>query len=380
MPTARALVVAALGYESRSAVSSPDPPPVASTPGASVPVGAATASGPGSAGRLARYVWADHYQRLQELLEELARPLRTAGYRAQVLIDSNHLVDRNVAWRAGLGWYGKNSNLLLPGAGSWYVLGSILTDAPLDTTDAPLADGCGPCRHCIDDCPTQAIIAPGIVDARRCIAWLVQAAGPIPEEFRVAVGDRIYGCDDCQEVCPPNRVRLGNTSVDEPRVDISWLLTADDDDILARYGRWYIADRNVDVIRRTALVVLGNVAHPGWGEPLVTGLLRRYLTCDRPLVRNHAVWAARRLGLSVGYEAARSTGDRTRVEGALSTGVPLPACCSPSSGPLDPSGEPVDCPDLDLHRELVAPIEARFDPAQWAAPIERSAATSEAVR
>ena len=118
-----------------------------------------------------------------------------------VVADDNALVDREAAVRAGLGWYGKNSNVLLPGAGSWFVLGTVITDAPLPSSSR-LSDGCGPCRRCLDGCPTGAIVAPGVVDARRCLAWLVQAPGSIPEDFRPAIGDRMYGCDDCQEVSP----------------------------------------------------------------------------------------------------------------------------------------------------------------------------------
>src|SRR6185295_8008395 len=102
--------------------------------------------------------------------------------------DDNSLVDREAAYLAGLGWYGKNANLLLPGQGSWFVLGSVVTDAPLPVAAAPATDGCGGCRRCLDGCPTGAIVAPGVVDARRCLAWLEQRPGPFPVEFRAALG------------------------------------------------------------------------------------------------------------------------------------------------------------------------------------------------
>ena len=133
-----------------------------------------------------------------------------------MVADDNALVDREAAVRAGLGWYGKNSNVLLPGAGSWFVLGTVITDAPLPSSSR-LSDGCGPCRRCLDGCPTGAIVAPGVVDARRCLAWLVQAPGSIPEDFRPAIGDRMYGCDDCQEVCPPNRAQIQSDASAEGR-------------------------------------------------------------------------------------------------------------------------------------------------------------------
>ncbi|HEX9258435.1 MAG TPA: tRNA epoxyqueuosine(34) reductase QueG, partial [Acidimicrobiales bacterium] len=158
-------------------------------------------------GRVARYARTDHYRTLRSSLQQVADRLRTDGWKAVVTADENHLVDREAAYLAGLGWYGKNANVLLPGRGSWFVLGEVVTDAPLVPATRPAADGCGGCRRCLDGCPTAAIVAPGVVDARRCLAWLVQQPGTFPVEHRAALGDRIYGCDDCQEVCPPNHVR-----------------------------------------------------------------------------------------------------------------------------------------------------------------------------
>jgi epoxyqueuosine reductase len=243
--------------------------------------------------------------------------LHQRGWAARVVLDDNALVDRAAAWRAGLGWYGKNANILLPGAGSWFVLGGVVTDAPLPPTDRIVADGCGSCTRCLDGCPTGAIVAPGVVDARRCLAWLVQAPGWIPVEFRQAVGDRLYGCDDCQEVCPPNRVaeRRGGTPLPEqdcqPSVDLSWLLDATDAEILGRLGRWYIPQRDPDHLRRNALVVLGNNADPA--DPWVLRTLYRYRRHPNPMVRAHAVWASRRLG----HEIARDPDEedpRVRAE------------------------------------------------------------------
>ena len=156
-------------------------------------------------GQVARYAWRDYYADLRAALGQLAGLLVEAGWVARVVVDDNALVDRAAATRAGLGWYGKNSNVLLPQRGSWFVLGAVVTDAPL-VPGTPVADGCGPCRRCLGACPTGALVEPGVLDARRCLAWLLQAPGVFPFEYRVALGGRIYGCDDCQEVCPPNRV------------------------------------------------------------------------------------------------------------------------------------------------------------------------------
>jgi len=262
--------------------------------------GPGPASSVSPAGRVARYAWEDHYGPLRTALDVVAARLRVDGWRARVVADDNALVDREAAYRAGLGWYGKNANLLLPGEGSWFVLGTVITDAPLAPAEARVADGCGTCTRCLEGCPTGAIVAPGVVDARRCLAWLVQVEGAFPREHRVALGDRLYGCDDCQEVCPPNRRvdrTVAATRADpsaQVTVDLVDLLEATDDELLARHGRWYIPRREARYLRRNALVVLGNVADGR--DPRVVGALRRALAASDGLVRAHAVWAARRLG------------------------------------------------------------------------------------
>lgn len=256
----------------------------------------------GTVGQVARYARVDFYGRLRHGLGAMAEILIDAGYQARVVADSNALVDRNAAWRAGLGWYGKNSQLLAPGAGSWFVLGAVITDAVLPVSPEVEPDGCGSCTACIEGCPTDAIVAPGVLDARRCISWLVQAAEPIPHEYREAIEDRIYGCDICQEVCPPNRIADHHGSLQPPDtdsedwIDIGRLLRATDTDLLQAYGRFYLADRNPDVLRRTALVVLGNTADPS--DPATKQLVVRYLADESELLRAHAVWAARRLGMT----------------------------------------------------------------------------------
>ncbi|MEJ7582776.1 MAG: tRNA epoxyqueuosine(34) reductase QueG [Acidimicrobiales bacterium] len=267
LPTARSLVVGARSYR----MEAPSRP---------------TGSGP--VARVARYAWADHYGDLRRALDQVSERLQRDGWATRVLVDENALVDREAAVRAGLGWYGKSSNVLLPGHGSWFVLGSVLTDAELVPAVAPAPDGCGSCRRCLDGCPTGAIVAPGVVDARRCLAWLVQAPGSFPRRHRIALGDRIYGCDDCQEVCPPNRQEdrrpvprpISGPGRHEAWVPILELLAASDDELLARHGRWYIARRDPVHLRRTALVGLGHTADPA--EPEVVAPLRRHLVHPHP--------------------------------------------------------------------------------------------------
>jgi epoxyqueuosine reductase len=228
-------------------------------------------------------------------LQVIGDRLHELGWKARVLVDTNSLVDRAAAYRAGLGWYGKNSNLLMPGRGSWFVIGAVVTTAELDPDESPVEDGCGACHRCLTSCPTGAIIAPGIVDARRCLAWLLQTSGDFPREHRVALGDRIYGCDDCQEVCPHNQPPDATADRLEGTVPVLDLLRADDATLLARHGRWYIAERDPRYLRRNALVVLGNVGDPS--DTATRDLLQRYLDDRDPMLRSHAAWAARQLGL-----------------------------------------------------------------------------------
>jgi epoxyqueuosine reductase len=249
--------------------------------------------------RVARYAWVDHYEPLRAALRAMAERIRAAGHRAVAFADDNAVVDREVAHLAGIGWFGKNANVLVPGAGSFFVLGSVITTAAYPPSE-PIADGCGSCRRCLDGCPTGAIVAPGVVDANRCLAWLLQQAGTFPHEYREALGDRLYGCDDCQEVCPPT-IRFGRrhtVAVDEPHawVDVLALLDASDDELIVRHGSWYVPDRDPRWLRRNALVVLGNVGDPA--DVRTRATLRRYRSDPDPVLREHADWAAGRLGIT----------------------------------------------------------------------------------
>lgn len=339
-------------------------------------------STPGPVARIARYATDDHYAGLRRGLEAVAAELRAAGWTARVVLDDNALVDRAAAHRAGIGWYGKNSNILIEGLGSWFVLGSVVTDAPLRVHEVPLAMavGCGACTRCVDRCPTGAIVEPGVVDAGRCLAWLVQAEGVFPVEHRVALGDRLYGCDECQEVCPPAarterseragpagvgahvppgpgdpdpgaaRPAAGERSggrdgppalairpVPGPWVDVLALLEASDEELLTRFGRWYIPRREPRYLRRNALIVLGNAATFPVVEPVAAALARWTRDSD-PIVRGAAIWAARRLHLdALVPNAAEEPDEVIRVE--LAGEVPVRAG---SSGPERPPSRGAD--------------------------------------
>jgi epoxyqueuosine reductase len=255
----------------------------------------------GVSARVGRYAWVDHYAELRRGLRVVAAEIEAAGHRALVFADDNSLVDRAIAHRAGLGWFGKNTNLLVPGSGSYFVLGSIITTAHYPQDASPVSDGCGTCVRCLDGCPTAAIVAPGVIDGARCLSWVLQKPGPIPVEFREAVHDRIYGCDDCQDVCPIS-VRLGRrdtvqldgaASDVQSHVDVLELLDLDDDTIEQRHGRWWIAGREMRWLRRNALIVVGNVADPR--DRQVRSTLERYRADGDLILAEHAAWARARL-------------------------------------------------------------------------------------
>lgn len=311
LPGARSLVVGAWAYPA------PSPEYRAST---------ADRSGEPAArprGRVARYAASDHYRDLRAALDTVAAVVAAAGWRARVVVDDNGLVDREAARTAGVGVYGKSTVLLVPGHGSWCLLGSVVTDAPLrarwsgDTGVSRRArssgDACGRCTACLDACPTGALVAPGVLDARRCLAWLLQAGGTFPLAFRAALGDRLYGCDTCQDVCPLNRA-AGRLAARRPGsaaeggsagdgtgtgdLDLVELLEASDEVVMARAGRWYVAGRDPAVVRRNALVALGNVGRSD--DPATVRVLGAYLAQPDPVLREHAAWAARRVGLVAG--------------------------------------------------------------------------------
>lgn len=268
-PWARSLVVGATAYL-----------PAAGDPGPAVP---------GTA-RIARFATADHYRPLRRGLDLIAGRLRQAGNRAEVLVDDNRLVDRAAAVRAGVAWWGKSTLVLAPGAGPWLLVGSVVTDAVLEPGE-PMQRSCGTCTACMPACPTGAITAPGVLDARRCLAHVLQAPGPIPLELRPLVGDRLYGCDDCLTACPPGSALLARSTVPVGRIDLIDVLGSSDRALLGRFGHFYVPRNQARFLRRNALVALGNS-----GERSLVGVAAGYLGHPDPLLRSHAAWALGALG------------------------------------------------------------------------------------
>ena len=247
--------------------------------------------------RIARYAWADHYGELRASLAHVAARLRTDGHKANVYADDNAMVDRETAYLAGIGWYGHNANILLPGHGSFFVIGCVVTTAqlPLGT---PIADGCGTCNRCVPACPTNAIVEHGVIDANKCLAWLLQKPGIFDWQYREALGDRIYGCDDCQTVCPPTRrgPSYETGSALQKSVDVLRWLSLSDEELNAESERWYVHQRDMRWVRRNLLIVLGNIGSTG--DARVSQCISTYLHSEHPELRAHAVWAAARLGLT----------------------------------------------------------------------------------
>jgi len=247
-------------------------------------------------GRVSRYAWgADYHDVLMGKLQRLANQVsaqvgRPVTHRAYV--DFGPLMERELAHRAGLGWFGKNTNLINPSTGSYVFLGELLLDVAL-LPDEPMAGGaCGSCTACLDACPTGALVAPGVLDARRCISYLtIEHRGAIPEALRSPLGDWVFGCDICQEVCPWNRrfAHLADRSLFQPGLsvlDLAELLLLGETEFNRRFRETPLWRARRAGLLRNAAVVLGNTASVTAASALESA---RY--DEDELVRDHAAWA-----------------------------------------------------------------------------------------
>src|SRR5581483_9207857 len=240
----------------------------------------------------------DYHKVLRTRLKRLARRIEAAvgRFHYRVFTDSAPVLEKALAQNAGLGWIGKHTNLIARDAGSWFFLGEVYTDLPLPV-DAPAANHCGTCRACLDVCPTRAIVAPYQLDARRCISYLtIELRGSIPPELRPLIGNRIYGCDDCQLVCPWNKFAHMTTEPDfAPRhrldaPELIELFSWSEEEFLKRTEGSAIRRINHEQWLRNIAVALGNAPT---GEAVVQALRARR---DHPsiLVREHVAWALAR--------------------------------------------------------------------------------------
>ncbi|MGQ0722955.1 MAG: tRNA epoxyqueuosine(34) reductase QueG [Candidatus Eiseniibacteriota bacterium] len=253
-----------------------------------------------SVGRVSRYARGRDYHRvLGRRLRKLVRWLGEAapGSVTVAAVDHRPILEKEWAERAGLGWIGKHTNLITADRGSWLLLAELVTDVELDEDREPHPNRCGKCADCIDACPTGAIVGPYRVDARRCISYLtIELRGPIPVELRPLVGEWIFGCDVCQEVCPWNRFAV---PVEDPSFhpdERRWTGGADeflgmnDTDFRRRFEGSPVLRAGRDGFLRNVCVALGTR-----GDPAALPALRRALTDDSALVREHAVWAIERI-------------------------------------------------------------------------------------
>jgi epoxyqueuosine reductase len=269
LPGVRSAVVLATSYFHRDLPSSPD------------------------TGRIARYAWSDDYHEvIRPRLEDLAALMAELGGEQRCFVDSGPVLERDWAAACGVSWHGKSTMGIHPELGTWFFLSVILTTLEFDP-DPRLPDRCGRCTRCIDACPTQAITAPYQLDARRCISFLtIENKGPIPEEFREAMGNRIFGCDDCLDACPWNRfAQASRDAALQPREDIlrkppREFLTLDNAQFKSLFRNSPILRAKRRGFLRNVCVALGNV-----GTTNDLPALHQAAQDSEPLIREHAAWA-----------------------------------------------------------------------------------------
>ncbi|WP_376793737.1 tRNA epoxyqueuosine(34) reductase QueG [Thermogemmatispora sp.] len=305
-------------------------------------------------GRISRYAWGEDYHEIikpklkqfAEWLREYARREAGQELETRLFVDTGRMVDRAVAQRAGIGWYGKNTTILTRGWGSWVFLAEIVTNLPLPS-DEPLQANCGKCERCLQACPTGALPAPYVLDNRRCISYLtIELRGSIPRELRPLMGNLIFGCDICQEVCPVNQVierRLGLHQTKHPPVragaegtaadggkqqrpqiwlrkraeflprpqiggapELIPLLSLTEEEFRARFRHTPIWRAKRRGLLRNVCVALGNL-----GDRRAIPALVQALEDAEALIRGHAAWALGRLG---GQEARQALAARLERE------------------------------------------------------------------
>jgi epoxyqueuosine reductase len=255
---------------------------------------------PDGRGRVARYaIGRDYHRVLREKLKRLAAWLESSsGHPTRTFVDTGPVLERAWAERAGIGWIGKNANLVTREMGSWLLLGEILSAAELEPDAGPHGDFCGTCTACLDACPTAAIVEPGVVDSGLCISyWTIEHRGSVPEPRRAGNGDWIFGCDVCQDVCPWNQQFARETNGDpfSVRDDLQGLdpeavLGMDEAAFRARYSGTSVMRAKWEGMRRNACIVLGNLGL----ESAVPALTRALEDAD-PVIRSHAAWALGRI-------------------------------------------------------------------------------------
>jgi len=253
-------------------------------------------------GQISRYAWGDDYhdvirQRLSELVDFIKQTAETE-LKTRVCVDTAPIIEREYAQKAGVGWIGKNTNLIHWRSGSWYFLAEVLINIDLESDTEPLRGSCGTCTRCIEACPTDAIIEPNLLDSRLCISYLtIELKESIPKALRPKIGNLIFGCDICQEVCPWNSKAV---PTDEPAFQprdgnltpkLLSLIGMTQQEFSRRFKGSPIKRTKRRGFLRNVLVAIGN-----WGEPRAVPALKDALADDEPLVRSHAAWALGKIG------------------------------------------------------------------------------------
>ena len=267
-------------------------------------------------GWISRYAWGDDYHdlmkdKLKALLERI-RELRPGPLQGRAFVDSGPVLERDLAGVAGLGWIGKNTHLISPKRGSWFFLGELFLDVPL-AYDRPTRDRCGRCELCLKACPTGAFIGPYVLDARRCISYLtIELKGWMPRHLRPLVGNHVFGCDICQEVCPYNvKSDTRTASAYQPKEGLHApqlipLLSIDRNEFLRRFSGSPILRAKRRGFLRNVAVALGNTK----SREAIPALIRA-LDDEEPLVRGHVAWALGQIGSPSAMDALER---RCRIE------------------------------------------------------------------
>ncbi|MET3576498.1 tRNA epoxyqueuosine(34) reductase QueG [Bhargavaea ullalensis] len=272
-------------------------------------------------GMFCRASWGlDYHDVLREKLALLEAFIteRLPGARLKSMVDTGELVDRAVAERAGIGWSGKNCSVITPEFGSYVYLGEMITNIPF-APDEPIEDGCGDCTLCLDICPTGALIEGGRLNAQRCIAFLTQTKGSLPPEFRTEIGNRVYGCDTCQTICPKNKGRHNRIhEAFEPEPELAKplltpLLSLSNREFKERFGHMSGSWRGKNPIQRNAVYALGHFREAS----AVPELARILIEDARPYMRGAAAFALGKIATEEAADALRQSAEEEKDDEAL---------------------------------------------------------------
>ena len=241
----------------------------------------------------------DYHTAVRERLQLIEAWLvaHVPGVKLKSMVDTGELVDRAVAERAGIGWVGKNCSIITPEFGSYVYLGEVMTNIPF-APSTPIEDECGDCNLCIDVCPTGAIVAPGQLNSQRCIAFLTQTKGFLPDEFRTKIGNRLYGCDTCQTVCPKNKGKINwihEEFTPDPELAkplLQPLLSISNKEFKGKFGHVSGSWRGKKPIQRNAILALAHFKE----ESAMPDLINVLQKDERPVLRGTAAWAIGKIG------------------------------------------------------------------------------------